>query len=308
MMIADGATTLYIGAISLIAQFTGASYVLFPELSALSHGILKRPHGAWGRAPVLLVVTPVLTGLLGTVITRELNYGFASVLLTVGASLLVIRLLKSPIAPAISAGLLPLTLGQKSWWYPPSLIVGLGALALIGQLRRWTAPATPPIRSIRDLIDETLEEAPADYSWAPFFFLFLIAALLLVDLTGWRFLLYPPLVVIGYEMFAHTAECPWADRPFALTLACTLSALAGLILVTLFGAGPLAAVCSIIAGVGLLRAFDVHLPPALAVSLLPLVIPDPSYRYPLAVGAGTALLIVFFLAWRYVRLRSRPSS
>jgi hypothetical protein len=63
-------------------------------------------------------------------------------------------------APAMSAGLFPLTFGIRSTLYAPSLLLGLDALAL-------------------------------------------------VQATGWRFLLFPPLVVIAFEMFAHVQVCPW---------------------------------------------------------------------------------------------------
>jgi hypothetical protein len=47
----------------------------------------------------------------------------------------------------------------------------------------------------------------------PFFLVFLVIALALVQATGWRFLLFPPLVVIAFEMFVHAQACPWAQRP-----------------------------------------------------------------------------------------------
>lgn len=302
-LIAEGAAAFFIGLVALVAQLTGTAYILFPELGALSQDILKRPHGTWARAPVMLVLTPMLTGLLGTIVAQHLNYGFSSVLLTVGGSLLIMRLLKSPVAPAISAGLLPLTLGLRTWWYPASLIVGLGALALVSVLRRRIAPPAPQVRSIEDVVEDTVEAAPSDYSWAPYFLVFLLTALVLVRLTGWYLLLYPPLVVIGFEMFAHASVCPWAARPFALPIAVTLSAALGVLFVAVFGAGPLAAVCSMIAAMALLRIFRLHVPPALAVGLLPLIVPHPTYVFPLAAGLGTLLLIAFFVAWRSPRIR-----
>jgi hypothetical protein len=57
---------------------------------------------------------------------------------------------------------------------------------------------------------------------------------LLAQWSGWRFLLFPPLAVIGFEMFAHSASCPWAGRPLTLPLACALSATGG---VAMVGAG-----------------------------------------------------------------------
>ena len=117
-----------------IATATGAFYVMFPELGALSHDVFTRPRGTWARSPLMLAITPFLTAVIGIVFTRALPYGFVSVLLTVGSSIALIMLLRSPIAPAISAGLLPLVLGVKSWWYPPGVLLGtvlLSALSIL---------------------------------------------------------------------------------------------------------------------------------------------------------------------------------
>lgn len=294
------ATVLYIALVAVAAQTTHVPYVLFPELGALSHDILKRPHGTWARAPVMLIVTPFLTGIVGTVVTRHLSYGVVAVLVTVGAAIAIIGVLRSPIAPAISAGLLPLSLGISSPLYAPSLLIGLGALAAISLVWRRFVPPPPDAGSPDDLADDIVEEAPEDYSWIPFFVAFLVIAIILAEATGRHLLLFPPLVVIAFEMFAHARVCPWAGRPLILPIACTLTAAVGVALVTVFGAVPLAAAASMVFGIGTLRAFDLHVPPALAVGLLPFVVPNVDYRFAVAVGAGTLLLTMFFLGWRRV--------
>src|ERR1700687_343398 len=151
---------VYIAIIAEIACATGAVYVLFPELGALSHDVMTRPRGTWASAPLLLAITPVLTGVIGIVITRALPYGYLSVLLVVGGAVALIFLLKSPIAPAISAGLLPLVLGVKSWWYPAGVLLGTLLLAVLSILwkglslaQNWLEPFSPA-----ELVDEAIEE------------------------------------------------------------------------------------------------------------------------------------------------------
>ena len=122
---------VYIAIIAEIACATGAVYVLFPELGALSHDVMTRPRGTWANAPLLLAITPALTGVVGIVFTRMLPYGYLSVLLTVAGAIAIILALRSPVAPAISAGLLPLVLGVKSWWYPPAILLGTTLLAAL---------------------------------------------------------------------------------------------------------------------------------------------------------------------------------
>ncbi len=295
----ESGTALYIGLIALIAGASGLYYILFPELGALGHDIFNRPRGTWARAPLMLIITPLSTAVIGTLIARSLPYGLLSVLLDVGFSVLAITVMRSPIAPAISAGLLPLTLGIRSLRYPPSLLVGTGLLAGIAVLRaRLGAPSAPVARELQGEADDEVEQAPRNFSWAPFFFGFLILAFLASDVTGWRFVLFPPLVVIGFEAFAHSAVCPWAGRPVALPLACGLTATAGVLCVLALGTGPIGAMCSVLAGALVLRVLDLHVPPALAVGLLPFVMAHPGFRFPLAVLLGTGLETAVFLVWR----------
>jgi len=291
-------TVIYIALIALIAHATNLPYVLFPELGALSYDVLKRPHGTWAQAPFMLVITPFLAGIAGSLITRHLDYGFVSVLFSIGIAMLLIRVLRSPIAPAISAGFLPLSLGISSWLYAPSLLIGLIPIAALSLIRQRFFPSFPEPGSLSGYsVDDLIEEAPRDYSWIPFFVAFLLSAILLAEFTGWRLILFPPLVVIGFEMFGHARVCPWARRPLVFPVACTLIATVGVLLVLFFGSGPLAAAASVLSAIGVLRLFDLHMPPAIAIGLLPFVFPKPGYEYPLSVGIGTLLLTACFLFW-----------
>lgn len=300
----------YIALIAEIAHATGAFYVLFPELGALSHDVFTRPRGTWAGAPILLAITPVLTGAIGVILTRALPYGYLSVLLTVGGAIVVILALRSPIAPAISAGLLPLVLGVKSWWYPPAILLGTLILAVLSVLWRelslaqnWLEPL-----SATDALDEAIEQTPAGSWWLIPLMLFVATAVLLVRVTGLRFLLFPPLVVIGFEMFAHTAICPWASRPLLLPVACLLTAAVGLLFWSLLGVGPIAVAGSMAGGVMVLRLFDLHVPPALAVALLPFVMDSPTVAYPLSVGIGTLLMTLWFLFYKSFFGKLEPSA
>lgn len=308
---------VYIAIIAEIACATGAFYVLFPELGALSHDVMTRPRGTWANAPALLAITPVLTGVVGVAFTRNLPYGYLSVLLTVAGAIAIILALRSPVAPAISAGLLPLVLGVKSWWYPPA--IALGTVLLAGLSVAWKkycaehVVATTPARaddprgspgsdlrnvSSEDSIDDLIEMPPHGYGWLIVLMAFVAVAVFFVKLTGLRFILFPPLVVIGFEMLGHTAICPWADKPLRLPLACFLTALGGFVSWRFLGVTPLAAACSMAWGIAVLRMCALHVPPALAVALLPLVMDKPTLAYPFAVGIGTTLLSLWFLAYQ----------
>ncbi len=354
---ADLVALIYIGAVAIVATVTGAYYMLFPELSALSWDVMERPRGRWAGAPLMLAATPALTGFAGTIVTRTLPYGFLSVFVIVLISVAILRTMKSPIAPAISAGLLPLVIGVTSWWYSPSILFGTTLLAAIsipwkryaaafagshrGDATRQSAQAGQHIGSacgsaeqqptdsnstgafssdgfatvnpssndarVTVVADDAAicvsssEDATADEPSAtaarhllPPLLTFIAIALIAVKLTGMRFILFPPLVVILYEMLSHREHCPWVGRPIALPIACFLSALGGYLFFSHIASPPIVAMLSMAWGIAVLRTLNLHMPPVLAVALLPLVMTNPTIAYPVSVGLGTMLASAWF--------------
>jgi len=114
-------------------------------------------------------------------------------------------------------------------------------------------------------------------------------------------------VVIGFEMFVHPDVCPWAKRPLLLPVACFLTALGGFFFWKFLGVTPLTAALCMGWGIMVLRTLDLHVPPALAVALLPLVMTNPTLIYPLAVGLGTLLLTGWFFLCEWMLADFAPS-
>ena len=355
---AEALSVVYMAVVAAAAGFTGVATILFPELGALTHDVLARPWGKWAGQPVRLMVTPVLTAVVGTLATRHLPYHVLTILLIVCVSLAIIRLLRSAIAPAISAGVLPLVLGVQSWLYPPGIAAGLVALAAMSilcqryfgesvfrrsdedfpsrtvpvragpeaqdslstdesrRLLNATEPAVPTGAarpgSDNDAsepdVDDILESTPHGGSaWLVALLAFVAVMGTAAQVTGLRFILFPPLIVIAYEMFGHPETCPWSKRPMSLPIACGLTALGGIALVKFLGPGALAAGLGMTWGVLVLRLFDVHMPPALAVGLIPLVMEKPTWVYPGSVTIGTLALTVASLGYNRWALRRRKS-
>lgn len=303
--IADALALFYIGVIATVANLTGAYYVMFPELGALSWDVMEHPRGRWASSPWMLPLTPPLTGILGTMVTRTMPYGEIAVLLTVTGCVAIIVALRSPVAPAISAGLLPLVLGVRSWWYPPGILFGCVLLAAISiPWRHYAGSHDPGGDEPADSISAPAPEAPASSAgisrilppalWP--LLAFVAFAVVAVKLTGMRFILFPPLVVILYEMLSHRERCPWVARPVGLPIACFLTAAGGYFFRAHIALDPLAAMLSISMawGIGVLRIFEIHIPPALAVALLPMVMDRVTIGYPFAVGLGTTMASVWF--------------
>lgn len=297
---ADAIAAGYIGGITALATLIGPFYLLFPELGALSHDVLTRPYGAWARQRFLLVATPACTAVVGTLVTRTFSYNVISIEVIVCLCIAIIAVLNSSIAPALSAGLLPLVLGVRSWLYPVSITAGLVALVVTLILWRWLTSERPagPRDARASNIDDILEQRPRGLAWVPTLLVFVGVAGLGAQLTGLRFILFPPLVVMAYEMFGHPNSCPWALRPVALPIACSITALAGLSFYHAFGVEPTAAVATMVVGILVNKVTRVHMPPALAVGLLPLVMHNPAWSYVVSVAIGTSALTVCFVFQR----------
>lgn len=293
LLLGEAATLAYIAWVAKLADLTGLALILFPELAALAYGVFSRPQGAWAKAPLMLVATPTLTAIIGILIEQHTTYGLPAVLLSIASSFIIIRVLKSPIAPALSAGLLPLVLKDGSWWYPAATFLGTAMLVTcLIPYRRTLADGKPSGEPI------TIPAHAPTYAWAGFYLAFLVVSVGLVELTGLRFILFPPLVVISYEMFAHSQACPWARKPLILPVVCALAAAGGVIVHQAWGNGPLAAMLAVALALLICRLFRVYVPPAAAVSLLPFVMSPATFMLPVAVGAGTLLLGVSFLLYQ----------
>jgi hypothetical protein len=301
------ATAAWLALVTAIANASAIPELLFPELGALASVVFGAPAGSWARSPLLLVLTPALTAVPGVLITRLMPYGLPALVLDLVLCLLLIRILRSPIVPAISAGILPLTLGITSWLYPPAILVGTGGLALLVALRARLLPPPPGVAAAQAAAPAPAAAAAdgALRRWVPAMAVFLLGGYGLVLLLGSRLVLYPPLLVIAYEMLAQRHHCPWQGRYAAVLLVTAGAALAGLLLVRSLGVVPLAVAAAVLITAVLLHLARLRCPPAFGLALLPFVIPSPPPTYPLLTLAGTAwLLLVVAVSGRSFKRRA----
>lgn len=283
-------TALFLAGITALAQLRGLKLLLFPELGALASVVISDPASRWARSPWLLVLTPTLTAAAGILVSTHLPYGPVAVALVVAAGLLVLRILRSPVAPALSAGYLPVALGIRSWTYPLAILIALAALVLLTAL--WARLPASFVSASEAVAAEPRCPFPPPRRWLPPLAVFLTGALLLVRLLGSHLVLYPPLLVIAWETLAEPEHCPWRRRPGALLAVTTGTGLVGLVLARALGPVPLTAFLAVLFTALLLDRLRLTCPPAFAVALLPLVLPQPPWFYPLLVLAGGGWLVL----------------
>lgn len=296
-VIAELLAVSFMGVVAIAARGSGVSLLLFPELAALSHDVLVRPRGKWASQPIRMIATPTLTAIAGLLVTRHTHYGAIPLLAITLASLAIIRLLRSSIAPAISAGVLPMVLDERHWMYPLAIFIGLAGLVAILSIWRKTLSWMDAAQgeSAGETIKDALEADSTNRFWPVTLLVFVLVLALAGQLTGLRFILFPPLIVMAYEILGHPELPGWIERPALFPLVCLITSSVGLLACLSYGGGALGVVVTVSASIILLRVFHLHMPPALAVGLLPFVMTAPNIWYPVSVGIGTAALTAWFL-------------
>jgi hypothetical protein len=303
LVFAGALAAVFVGGIVATAQATGLFCLIFPEMGALAYDVFTRPAGIWSRSAFYLVVTPGLTAVFGLLVAQHFPYGYLSVLLSVGAAAITLKVMRSPISPSLSAALLPVVFHQQSWWYPVGVFLGAVSLAILTVIWRKACAVPSPAGSIREKIffGSSAEKGGGDgYFELLCLGIFLVAVFFCVNLTGFHLLLYPPLAVIAYGVFRRANNIFSAYHFLLMPLACGLTAAGGLCAVKWWGVSVLAAVAGMAWSFLVLAALRIYLPPAVAVSLIPLIAPHLSLTYPLAVTVGTLLLTFCYFTYRLV--------
>jgi hypothetical protein len=298
------AAVLYMGIVGFAAHTSGVSLLLFPELAALSHDVLTRPRGKWASQPWLLILTPTVTSILGIFITRHVPYSAVAIVVIVLLGLLTIKLLRSSIAPAISAGVLPMVLGERSWIYPVAIFADLISLVAVLLLWQRFGPhqaEASQCEAEHSRIVDVLETPTPDRFWVWALLAFVLVLGIASQATGLRFILFPPLIVMAYEIFGHSKVPGWMARPALFPVVCLLTATTGTLAVHGFKTTMVGVAVTTLVSIGILRIFQVHMPPALAVGLLPFVMVAPNAWYPVSVALGTIALTMCAVGYTYRR-------
>lgn len=244
-----------------IAQVTHQVNLIFPECTALALGAWGFRHAAWLKRPWHIVMLPPIAAFWGVLLIHLGGPQYVQEAVTLGIITAALVILRSALTPTLSAGLLPIVLHIQSWEFVASVL----AISLITGLSVYGRRRSQP-------------DAALAHSLSPSFRvvgIFVIAAMAWIAVAQWgghSVLVIPPLLVFFYDLLR---------KPDA-TKTSVLSQVAVLVMAAALGTGlvfiwPTQII--VVAGVTLamtvvvMRLTRVWVGPALAMGLLPIILP-----------------------------------
>lgn len=274
--------------------------VIFPELGALAVGLLLLDKAVWRVSKVMCVVVMTVSAAIG-VLSQVVLAGLvgADSVLRLAAPPFVFLLIgillffcRAFLAPAFSAGLLPVLLGISSWVY-----VGVVASSVVTVLAVQWLLEVAGVRRYR----MPLAAAPADAPVAGGPREWLVLSLCIVPpvvagwASGWLFVAAPPLIVTFVEFALGGSG--FRSRPWQVLFMLVFGAAVGSVSVIIFcslgyGLVP-AGLCAALAMLLIFYLFRKAYAPAVSVALLALLTRGEAvWTYPFQVALGAAYAIV----------------
>ncbi len=297
------ATMLFVVAMVAVAEHFQANDIIFPEIAALAFGAWVMEERPWPGPAWTVWFSPTLGAVTGVAILRVLPFSLVALVgIAFAFVLLELKFFRSAMSPSISAAILPIIAGIHSWTYPAAVCVMTGTIALYAQaadrrkqalcLSSPTAPACRPGH----------ENAARDWVHYAKLLFFVLLVALLTTTFDWVYMMSPPLIVAFVELTHPGSRLRQQSMPRLLLLlaTCALAGTVWVAVVVRVCSGPLwlAAGLSVATTFALARGLRLSSPPALALALLPTILPQTVLPvYPLHILVGGAIFIVVSLVW-----------
>ncbi len=286
-----GVLTVIIIAVMIGAsELMGEREIIFPEIAAIAVGMLLAPRRPWQVSRWRVLVLISLSAVVGLAVSVLLPlplwekmcmaFLLAQVLLVFGGT---------SFAPLISAAVLPVMLGTESMVY---LIAAVSLTALIllvnYALERFGLRAPEAYCPVHP---------PEGRAWARVMLRCLLGCVciaLAVTLRA-RYMVAPPMLVAFTEFM--NAESPAKRKPWkaiALIAFCAAAGAVSRLALSVALGLPLtvSAIAAAVILLWLLREFDMYLPPAAALTVLAMLIPQSDLIvYPVEILVGIAVLM-----------------
>lgn len=299
-MICAFCTLIIVVAMVGAAQITGEKEIIFPEITAIAVGMLLAPKRSWQTSKLRILILITICAISGVLIVLFLPVTKPMQMTVAFAICQIIFLFsRTTFAPLISAMVLPVMLGTENIIYIIAAIV-LTTLILLSVTVLEYAKIKEP---------ETYEPTPLPQK-QDFFIAFVrcIFAALFIFIAlhiDFRFAVAPPLLVAFTEF--TRPNCKALKKPVKAVLLIGVCAFAGsacrYVLTMKLGLWlTISAAAATILMILILRACQIFLPPAGALTILAMLIPE-SYViiYPLQILTGAGILM--FTAWMLQKVK-----
>lgn len=272
-----------------VAEVSKEGEIIFPEIAALVIGGWIAREQPWEVNRTKQVILMAIAAFFGIAIVRFLPLPLlAQVLFSFIGAALLLTAFKCTFLPILSACILPVLMGVESLVYPVSVIV----MTLI-------------IATVQKILEHHERHAPVCHvpyviPWNCFLKRLALLCLFLGGLGwvalyfGYPFVIAPPLVVAMAEL-SH-GDSPLGSKLtglFPLVLLCGIAGAGFRLLITVTLGLPLTLTAALAMGCALvlIHLFKLPFPPAGAIALLPLIIPQSALiTYPIQVVVGFVLL------------------
>jgi hypothetical protein len=280
-----------------LAGALDTSAIIFPEGAALAMGVWVLGLQGWTASRWRVLALPPLCAVAGVALVKSGLPGAVAEIAALTFGLLLLQACDSRLAPALSAGVLPVVFGIDDWSYPVAVLAVCAAVAVLWQLIHH-----PAARRLDDVVPERYPWAVAASAW-----LVIVAWILIggqaLELSA--AVLAPPLFVSALEWLARGEPLAAEGvRRWALLVGAGLAGSVAAKLVSVGWIGGALAVCATLALMWLLATPH---PPALAIALIPQILtsPDP-LDYTTSIAAGAAALYLGIYAVDRATNASRP--
>ena len=283
------------------SELLGEKEIIFPEVAALCAGCFLAPRLVWRTSYLRMLLCISICAILGVLIVLfvpfplwiQFSLGFI-----IGQFVLFFS--KTSFAPMISAIALPILIQTKSAVY---IIAAFSLTLLIILLSMLLEKLKLKEKNSYEILKQNPKDFFKGLAFRTFFVFLLSFAALRFDV---KFCVAPPLLVAFTEL--TNKNSPASKRFFAVILLVTLCAFVGSLsrfFITISFDYPLtlAVLLTGLVVLGLVRIFSFPFPPACAMSVLAMLIPEKAVVfYPLQVLVGITVLSVLALFYRKLDL------
>lgn len=272
-----------------IAELSGEKEIIFPEICALTIGAWISEQQPWRTNKRRIFILMSMAALFGVIVVRYISLPLIfQVCLCFAFTGITLTLFKTNFVPIISACILPVYLGTKSWIYPIS--VSLMALIIISA--QWCMEKFH-FRPVNNFVPCEFDIKKQIIKWTKLLLVFGLIALIPFK-THQIYFLAPPLIVMFTEL--SNPKSPARKKvPYIIglmTFASCIGCLMRLVLNIHLGL-PLS-LCTVLACFVLFTAINkvqIYFPPAGAILLIPMILDEKLLLlFPVEVFIGAVIL------------------